>query len=422
MRSTKLSTMRQFLALLVLLACAPFLSLNTADAVIVGSGAHPTQQAFNASICYIGDSFVSNGLVISGANYTYPAAGFSTYVAPLANRGGLVTPLGASQGVVGQTMAQIAARTSALVAFHCPFVAVEGGINSVLAGVDGATIAAQRLSAIQAFTADGSIVLSPNITPTFGAAALTAPQETQRLAANTIMATFTAPNVIPVNVAALLPNSSFFDAGGLHPNTTGSVAYGGGLASGISSRVTSGDISTLLSSGTNFAANAFFTGITGTLTGATGIMASNWDLQAGAAGGATVVASKAANGRQILTITGTVSGSGTVFMQDFIGSAPAAGHVIEQVGTVTLLADPVGLGSIETVSYVLDSGFSALAQAHIQVVPVTAAQTPIPIAGPQIATPVSGQSFVQNQFFLNLNAGTVNISIEIDGLGTHQVS
>jgi lysophospholipase L1-like esterase len=322
---------------------------------------------FNSKIGYIGDSIIAHGFTqVSASRLYFNANGFTTWLAVFA--GSLLTmPVGAHQGVPGETMVQINARMGSMtgLAGGCPAVVVlEGGLNDILGSATAAAILASRASSIASLRAAGALVMNCLITKTFAPGALTGPQETIRQAVNTgIIAQAVTNKVVTLDIDTPITGSGQMDSDGVHPNVSGSYAIGRACGPTLAAYLIQGDPLSLLATGTVFVSNLALTGTGGTLVStATGVVADTHLLTNASGQGSGIAGSKAADGKQVVTLSGTYTaiggdGANNQLYNRTTTGLPSVGNVLEGIGAIQVLTALGNVTSLRIQGDISDAGF-----------------------------------------------------------------
>lgn len=390
----------------------------------------------NGTIGFIGHSFIS--MLVSGTQLAYQAGNLVTYTLPFSGNT-LFVPLGGVQGVAGNTTTQVLARIAAMVAKHCSAVVVVDGINDIQLTTDDApTILARMAATNQALLDDGSVVIRATMTPTFGANALTAPQLARWTAVNDGIRAMAAPNVIIVDIAPLCSDASFLNASdGLHPNEKGSYTFGKAIGLAIKARCSNADALSLLNYGTPYVSNLALAGTGGSKDGsATGNVADSYNLYGGGAGGASVVGAKDADGKQLITLSGTVTGNDKL-AQFFISvtSAPAVGDEYEAIYRLEIKSALQDIAAIACSSQIQTSGFSNIIDSAVyfgagsqgtQPIPLSASDGILTIRTPRVQVPAASSPVnITHRLFLQMLNGTsatVAGQFKVHGVGGRKIT
>lgn len=296
-----------FLILLMPVFCSGQTKLDQAQLPLIPESAQA--QLNNNLIIYVGDSQTANGESVSGITQAYRTNGYTTWANALSGSK-LFSPVNGNQGVPANYTTDVIARLGAILALRPKVVLLLIGTNDCSGNISAAAIEANYATIYAALRSINCIIIQSTILPRFGTSALTGPQETVRQAVNAWILTQAAPDLITINAESSMNSSGDFQSDGLHPNTTGAYILGLLFATQISTiQSTIGNISDVLQADNAFTGNPTLSGTGGSTSSASGAVATGWTLNGASAGGTTVVGSKDANDRQIVTLSGTYTGS-----------------------------------------------------------------------------------------------------------------
>lgn len=266
-------------------------------------------------------------------------------------------PQGGNQAVGGTTSTQIASTfTSVLAPFAPSIIFCNGGVNDIASlGSSAATILANWTSIVSQAAAMGAYLIILPILPT---SALSGAQLTTKAAVNAGLAALASSRVGIIDITGFdytldcYPQVLGVPGELIHPNIIGARLLAQSMIQIINGIIPSGTILQTASDPLNLFPLGFMAGTGGTLTSATGQVATGWTLDGSAAGGATVVGSKSANPAggswQNVVISGTYTGSTPVVV--FSSQNALAGVSINQLieGTLAIEVD-AGATNIDSV-------------------------------------------------------------------------
>lgn len=335
--------------------------------VLLRAGAVSPFAGFNGIFAGLGDSYIANAQAFGTNLVQWNDAGSTWAYGNAFGNGLLTTPTNAFQGhfgdVIGSGGVGISGRVGATNAADPAVVLFDGGLNDVLSGVAASTSFANLQAILSSLNSPHIIVAT--IPLTYAPTAPTAPQNTQRLILNTDIATLASNRVKILDVAALLPDSSYFGTDGEHPNNKGSLTVGhseGSILIAIGSAT--GDVSAFIAANAlGSGANPTMSGAGGGLTNATGLVATGWGLTGVAASFSTVGSKDATTGDQIITTSGTYTGSGgsaILNINQFPSVNLAAGQVIEQICVFKIISNYANLSNIVVFNQLFRSDFGAI--------------------------------------------------------------
>lgn len=315
-----------------------------------------------------GDSIVSMAIVESG-NPVYQRGwqniGFLSF-AQLLSGSKLYLPPTGMQAVGGATVSQIFARIASTTSLYPKIAFVCAGTND-LAGQTASYISSYLGKIRDAYLAVGSKVVFITILPRFGGQALSPANEIKRQQINTIIKSWSNNNVIVINGDNIINNASFY-YDGLHPNTLGSYTLGAAVAKAINALVSNEDVSGVLSPDNTANTNLFFSGTGGGLSGgASGVVPSNWNLNANSIGATTSgsITSLSANSTYNISITGNYSGNSKSV--DFFAT-PAysivSGDIIDTFGQYEIINNDPNVLCVSVQSAIWNSGFGDISQLY----------------------------------------------------------
>lgn len=389
----------------------------------------------NGTIGFIGHSFIS--MATAASAYAYNNSNIVTY-ALLFSGNLLFVPIGGVQGTPGNTSAQVLARIAAMVAKHCSAVVVVDGINDIMLTTDDApTILARMAATNQALLDDGSIVVRATMTPTFGTSALTAPQLARWTAVNDGIRAMAAPNVIIVDIAPLCLDASFLNAAdGLHPNEKGAYTFGKAIGQSIKSRCTNGDIMALLNYGTLYNNNLPMAGTAGSKDGSSsGTVADNYSLNAGALGGGLAAGAKDTDGKQLVTLSGTVVGNDKLgWLNVVAASAPAVGDEYEAFFRFEIKSALSYFAAFTIRSDIQAAGGASIMQTSVLLGTAGQATQPFPISladgiltarTPRVIIPAGTPAQVTHSIFMHALNGTssaIAAQFKFHGMGGRKIA
>jgi lysophospholipase L1-like esterase len=318
----------------------------------------------NSRIIYFGDSqtefaYGGNGNVVQYQNY-----GYVSWVNALAP--GMQTPKGGVLGIGGQTTTQMLSRLNTISTFDAKFICVLAGTNDPLYGIGPETTKANLRKIYDAGIANGMKVIAICILPRFSPNTYNATTEANRININNWIKT--QADVVAVDAEAELNGAENFEDG-LHNSPLGAYKLGNKVATAINKLVfacTPGSqLAADLSRSSN--SNPLLTGSAGKLNTATGTVATNWELNAGFAGGATVSGSKETDAdgreRQVINISGSYSTSTRRVTFNNYAALPislAAGDVVEGISEIEIASAMTNIRGIYLKVIVYDNAWNIL--------------------------------------------------------------
>jgi hypothetical protein len=295
----------------------------------------------------IGDSYIANGIGTSTNLIQWNDAGSVWTYANALGGGLLTTPPAARQGLAGDGVTAASARVAALNASGAVIDLVAAGINDIRNDIAASVIGPNlKTNIVDALTARFVIVCT--LPTLYGGAALTGPQDAERVSLNTTIRSWASARILIADVDAVVTDSTFMDGTGLHLSHKGSLAVGRVIGAIIAAKSVATDAAAALVAAA-FSTNAGMTGTGGSKTNATGNVANNYGLT-GQAASFTTVASKAGNGEQIITTSGTYTGTaGSAFwsLSQDAGCSVVAGDVIELFCKFKILTNFDNLANIQ---------------------------------------------------------------------------
>jgi len=385
-------------------ALAGPLSFGLSKAISRPEGVGGLVLPFNAKLGIIGDSIAGQWVFTSSDDYRMMYThGFPTWANAFSG-GRWSHPLAASAGYPGEkaTAILVDARIDPIIASGAQAVIVEPGINDINAGDAAAPIIAARAYAVQKFRAAGIMVFNATVTKRFSPATLSAPKEAVRQEVNAAIRAQAAYGVVTVDLDPYLTGSGQVAADGIHPNTQGAYDEGKGIALVIGAGVGAGDPLSLFSSQPFYGINLTLAGTGGFFAGtASGVVANSHTLSDASAGGATVVGSKAADGKQVITVSGNYSGNGRAIEFYNTGSVlkPSELEIIENMLDIELLGDPTAIASVTAFTTIYTAGFA-------QTIGRFATSTALGLTSPALPLRVADGRLVFRSPQIKLLAGT----------------
>ena len=326
------------------------------------SGVGVSLAPFNSVMAGLGDSYVADAWGLS-ANYVQLNDSGSPW--PFGNamgNGAFTSPVAANQGVVGNTQAQIAARTAATNATNARVVLLSSpGLNDITAAATSTAILTGDQTQIAALAAP--YVILTTIPTCYAPEALTAPEDAVRVAVNAARRAMASRRVRILDLDAIVTDSSFMV--GKHLSHKGTMAAGRALGTILETISVSQDLrSYLIANAIGTGNNAGLTGTTGTKPSgfATGDVATNWILQG--TSGLTTTASKGTGDlSQIITNSGTYTGAaGSAnysFKQDAACSI-TAGQLLELICKFRILTNFANLSSIQIFNQLYSNDYGTI--------------------------------------------------------------
>lgn len=309
----------------------------------------------NSNLVFLGDSITEFGLITTSPTTSYSSRGYSAWVQLLT--GNKLNPINLGTG--GNLTADLVARIYPALAYAPKIIVIEGGANDIIGSSTFDTIIANLTLLKNAFLAIGSKVFMPTILPQFSTYTPTAPREAVRVAVNAWITAQT--DIISIDLDTLMNNSTYY-IDGLHPNTIGAQIMGNQIALKMVGFLSSYRYSDIILPNIGFTNNPLVTGTGGGLTIATGTVADSWNLDTTNSGGVTVVASKDASDKQVLTVSGTYTGNSKVieFYQSYTTTPPSAASILEGILDYDVTSALTNISSIHFQIQVYTTGFGSL--------------------------------------------------------------
>lgn len=294
------------------------------------TGPNGGKLAANARLAAIGDSITLGSSGPTFLPFANQYAGCQYFIPP----GGNLAVGGTS------TDQMLASQAPSLAALLPKIVSVLGGTNDITGTGNTLGQITANLSAIytSAFNAGASYVVAITVLPRNG---LTGPQATLRTQINSWINSQASARIKVIDMDVAGFNATTMTVDGLHPNTAGALLIGSTMGAVLKTLslvpnifyATPSDYGDLLD-------NNDLAGTAGVLLGtATGSVATGWNAGPNVTG-LTVTCTKTVDGagfnHQVITVTGTSSGSGGVFFyRDFNATIPNGG-IREDWGQVSL--------------------------------------------------------------------------------------
>lgn len=257
--------------------------------------------------------------------------------------GRLVSILGYNQGVSGNQTAQMLARQSVGLALNPKLYNILAGTNDIVVGGRSAADIIINLQALidnALATASVALVCIRTILKRSDSSFLGNPNfEITRNAVNNWIRSLSDPRVFVVDYDLSLFDPTVHTNDGLHPNNYGAMLLGEFTANGLGPRLDQIDV--LANQTGNMVNNPQMTGTTGGKTGATGDVATGYQVRNFmAANGLTVVCSKGvidgSNFSQVMTVNGTTTATGFIQLRNVTNYSGLAGEQFEALMTVKI--------------------------------------------------------------------------------------
>jgi lysophospholipase L1-like esterase len=398
------------------------------------------QLPVNSRIIHFGDSQTFAGMTTLSTvpvYYYWGDRGFTSWLQQLMGHK-LYVPLNGNKGVNGETTTQMIARLGSALALAPKVVTILGGTNDISASVPATTIIANLNYIYNAFRSIGCKILAIPILPRYAGNALSATQEAERQKTNAWILQQASPDIIPITgTDAMFPDSTwFFD--GLHLVSKGAYKLGLACATEALKLVEDVNVSRLIQADNALNTGMDMAGTGGSLAGtATGQVATGWTLSNAGSHGATVVGSKSvdANGynQQRVDISGTYNAaSSTAYLvQQIAISNIYQTDVLEAIAEVELLNVPVGIGALQLVLAIVNSGFTNLATSEsMENASVNVDDSPLvpgkyifrtPVMQIPTGAPAFMQLFIQARFKDTAVSVPVSLSMNITRVAVRKV-
>lgn len=309
----------------------------------------------DSKIVYFGDSITEAGKILSGTTTSFSTRGHAAWTNVLS--GSKFNPV--NLGVGGNTTGNMVDRAYSATLQNPKAAVVLGGANDLIGSGTAAQIIDNLRTIYNAFLAVNSKVIAITILPTFSTYTLTGPKETIRQTVNTWIKAQT--DVIVVDAESVMNNASYYHDG-LHTNGLGGYYLGALIATELNKLMDANAISGLLLPGIGYTTNPLITGTTGAKTLSTGNVATSWNLDGTNSGGTTIVASKDASDKQILTISGNYTGNARVveFFQAYSTAPPVAGDKLEGFLDYDIVSAYTNITSVHFQIQVYTTGYGSL--------------------------------------------------------------
>lgn len=382
---------------------------------------------FGTSVVLTGDSITANGYSITSTLSESTVQAFDNWALMFAGQP-LRFIVNSIQAVGGQTSTTwIGTYAANVIAQNPSTVRILIGTND-LTTIPAATTISNIQSALNQNAAIGARTILVKILPRGSIAVpMNSTQLTAWLAVNAWIATQNSPTVLVLDLEAaigamdanhtLLPQFSD-DVPALHPNQLGAFALGLLEQQLLTPYFSAGSIlDTTNAAAGNYVTNGFFTGTSGAIANATGVMATNWVGQGSSAGGSTIVYSQVArsgglgNWQQVVA-SGTYTGTGKQarITAGIVGLNLNVGDILQFVCEVQIDANPTNVISF----------FSSVVTSANDTVAVNFHQA-------QMAPTSSAWNGVMQSipFVLSANATTLSVTIGAllaDSAGTSNVA
>ncbi len=340
------------------------------------------------------------------------------FAASILTNGKYYWPYQSNQAVGGQTAAQMATQTAAVVALAPKVVTLLAGTNDLAGTSDTpAVIAANIQTCIDAYIAGGAeYVVLCKVLPRNDATwmAKTPERRADRVTLNALIAAKASAKVKVIDLESTFDPSTDCDDG-LHPNWAGAIKLGEAFASALNALIVSGDQTGLYLDSSNMvlsADNPQLTGTAGSKSGAlvTGEVATGWTVETNDAGIA-VDCSKVAdfNGAvgQRLQVSGTSSTNGRVV--NFRNSVVYSGSAGQKYEAWVQFELAAGHQNLRALTVSCDTGSSPNSTAAVL---MPTARGLSGVLRTIVQTPLAGSDTSNNmQCFATFAAGTVAADI-----------
>lgn len=299
--------------------------------------------SYNSKAVWLGDSITS-----AGGNQQKSIPIWTNYFL----NGLLVHDVGFNQGVGGDTTAMMIARQATGLAMNPVFFNLLAGTNDIVGdGLPSSTIIANLTTLIENAEATASIGLIAvhTILNRSDASYLSNPDfATVRTEVNNWIRSLNRLKVVVVDHDASAFDPVTDTSDGLHPNESGVILIAETTANTIIPRISYTDV--LLDTTGNLLLNPELTGTAGGMTGATGQVATNWQVR-NFITGVTAVCSKGTdalgNATQIITLNGTSTVSGYVHTRNVATYSGSTGEGYELLFKAEVTGG-TNLGAIST--------------------------------------------------------------------------
>ncbi len=304
----------------------------------------------HTKILFFGDSHTAYGFGERANSVQYQNHGYVAWVNALCPD--VQIPKGGILAVPGETTVHMQKRLSAIAGFGAKTLVVLAGTNDILYPVNPDTTKANLRRIYNTGLAAGMRVIAITILPQFTTSGYYDIIEGFRHNVNNWIRSQTDVTVIDadhdLNNAALYEDQ-------IHLKPQGALLLGRKVAEVVNALTlhclpASGTAAQLSVAGND---NPFLTGTNGLKTRATGTVANNWELTATLGSGASVNGSKEANGqgkeKQVITISGTYTGTGHNVALSHHASLPVslqAGNDIEAIAELEIPTSMVGIKTI----------------------------------------------------------------------------
>jgi len=299
--------------------------------------------AANSKAVWLGDSITS-----AGGNQQKSIPNWTNFFV----KGRLVHDVGFNQGVGGDTTPMMLARQSTGLAMNPVYYNILAGTNDIVGdGSPSSTIITNLTTLIENAEATASVemIVVHTILNRSDASYLSNPDfATVRTEVNNWIRALNRTKVVVVDHDASAFDPVTDTSDGLHPNEAGVILISETTANIIAPHISAVDV--LSDTTGNLLTNAALTGTGGGMTGASGQVATSWQVR-NFITGITAVCSKGTdalgNATQIITLNGTSSVSGYVHTRNVTAYTGTAGEGYELLFNVEVTPG-TSLGAIST--------------------------------------------------------------------------
>jgi lysophospholipase L1-like esterase len=389
----------------------------------------------NSRIVAMGDSLTASGIaVISPTRSSYQSRGYTTYAA-IKSDNKFYMPIDGNKGVSGNTTTDMVNRLGAALALNPAVAIVLGGTNDLGTSATSETIINNLRRLHNGFIAVRARVIAITIFPRFGANAPTPANEIKRLEVNTWIRQQASDNLIVIDAETLMNDAGYY-YDGLHLNSVGAAIMGGAVADILNGLIKAGKVSDVLAVDNAYNLNLYFAGTTGVKTnGATGIVATSYELDRGSSGAAVegVVLNENGLRSQQINITGTYTGTNQIvsLRNNSTVNPPLSGDIMEAFADFKFITNDPNIVGVNVTYFVYTSTFAQLARADSllaldQISNTMSADKVYTLRTPSVAVGSTGApSRVAMEFTVLLReaavATAINASLVVYKIGTRKV-
>jgi lysophospholipase L1-like esterase len=322
----------------------------------------------HTKIVFFGDSHTAYGYGAKDNSVQYQNHGYVAWVNALCPD--VQIPKGGVLGVPGETTVQMVNRLQPIQSLGAKILVVLAGTNDALMAVNTETTKANLRKIYNTGLAAGMKVIAVTVLPQFTAIAYRNIVDSFRQRVNAWIRTQT--DVTVIDAENELKDSTLYEDG-VHLTATGALILAKKVAAPVNAWMAhclpdSGNAAQLSFAGN---ANPLLMGTNGTKHGASGTVATKWDLAGAFAGNANVSGAKETDAAgyetQVITISGTYTGSSKRVTFTNEAAAPISlqtGDTVEGIVEMEIPSPMVGIKSIYLDVSAKDANYNVLAEGN----------------------------------------------------------